>query len=330
MSATETLGPWKTNEIHTSEALLGLQKLPDSCIDCVMTSPPYWGTRDYDLPPQRWPDGARSTLGLELDFREYIEHLCAIFDEVYRVLKPTGTVWVNLGDTYAGSYGKTLQSWSREATERSLTRPGSDPTLNHDPRTILSPASHRQVVRKRSLCQIPARFAIAMTERGWILRNNIVWYKPNHMPSSGKNRLTSSWEHVFLFVKQPRYFFDLDAIRVPHKTVAAKRSNQTKEARTRPSPHIVGHRLCPNPGKPGSFHPSGKNPGDTWQIHTRPSNTGHFATYPEKLCEQPIQAGCPIRACRRCGTPTLTQRHTHAQSQSSPGGDEHVRLLRSL
>ena len=253
----------KTNRIYCIDAREGLKKLPDGSVDCVVTSPPYWATRDYGVGKTKWPDGSESALGMEKDFTLYVEHLCLFFDEVQRVLKPTGTCWVNMGDTYAGSWagttateatknGKALgTSWRRPAYEQYNTRP---------------PSSLPQRAKPRSLCQIPARFAIAMCERGWILRNDVVWHKPNHMPASVKNRFAGSWEHLFLFVKQPKYFFDLDAVRVPHKSKGNRLFRPVRDVRVRQSHQPHGVRLCPNPSERQAFHTLGKNPGDFWSI----------------------------------------------------------------
>jgi DNA modification methylase len=166
-----------------------------------------------------------------------------------------------------------------------------------------------QGLPEKCLAQVPGRFAIEMIKRGWILRNDIVWHKPNHMPSSVKDRFACSWEHLFLFAKQRRYFFDLDAVRVPHKfldkLLPAKQPRQNKgHSRKGPPP---GKRAMPNKGEAGVLHPEGKNPGDIFRISTRPYPEAHFAVYPEQLCETPIKAGCPALVCCSCGTPKLTR-----------------------
>ncbi len=250
------------DEIYCLDAQEGLKRLPDATVDCVVTSPPYWATRDYDLPMSSWPDGSRSALGLETNFEDYIEHLCGVFDEIRRVLKPTGTVWVNLGDTYHNA-----TKWTR---------------LDESPQTIAGGNNRGfktgrrmdQGLPEKCLTLVPGRFAIEMIRRGWILRNDIVWHKPNHMPSSVKDRLTCSWEHLFLFVKGPKYYFDLDAVRVPHRSVGAKLVRPGKHARKRPSPHIIGVRQCPNLGDPQAAHPLGKNPADYWSMSSETRTLG--------------------------------------------------------
>lgn len=205
---------YQPSGLYWVHALEGLKKLPSDSVDCVMTSPPYWAMRDYGLPPVKWPDGTQWPLGLEPDYQLYIEHLCMIFDEIKRVLKPTGTLWVNLGDGYYNGNRLT--------------------TCKESPQTICN-GNNRDFYCGPKLCdglphkclmQIPGRFAIKMIERGWILRNDIVWHKLNHLPESMKDRLTSSWEHVYFFTKHPRYYFDLDAVRVSHKTTVNQRGKK--------------------------------------------------------------------------------------------------------
>ena len=170
------------NKIIHGDSLEILKTLADDSIDCVITSPPYWGLRDY---------GTDGQLGLELHFNEYIDKLIAIFDEVKRVLKKEGTCWVNLGDTYLGNKkGKTdakVSDYLKETTTR---------------------LHKKAVIQEKCLCQIPSRFAIAMTDRGWILRNEVVWHKSNAMPSSVKDRFTVDFEKVFFFVKNKKYYFE--------------------------------------------------------------------------------------------------------------------------
>lgn len=179
--------PQCLNRILCGDALKVLQRLPTESIDCVVISLPYWSLRDY---------GVKRQLGLEASPEEYIERLCTVFDEVNRVLKPTGTCWVNLGDAYATRSSKTAKG------------------LKHS-QPILSPSSNLALNFRRPpaplpgkcLVQLPARFALGMIGRGWILRNEIIWYKPNCLPQSARDRFTVDYERLFFFVKQRRYYF---------------------------------------------------------------------------------------------------------------------------
>ena len=170
-----------TNKIIHGDSLEVLQTLPGESIDCVVTSPPYWALRDYGVPGQ---------LGLESTFNEYISKLCDIFDEVKRVLKKEGTCWVNIGDTYVGS-GFGAGGKHHFLSDQALKNPTKFAGLPN-----------------KSLCQIPSRFAIEMCNRGWILRNEIIWHKPNCMPQSVKDRFTVDFEKIFFFVKSKKYYFE--------------------------------------------------------------------------------------------------------------------------
>jgi site-specific DNA-methyltransferase (adenine-specific) len=262
-----------------------MRQMPPESVDLVMFSPPYWGLRNYGEGTETvWGDGWRGQLGLEPDFRMYIEHLVEIGNLVWRVLKKTGSWYLNLGDTYF----------------------------------------------EKQLLGIPWRIALALQEKGWILRNDIIWHKPNAMPSSVKDRLTCTYEHIFFFVKSRRYYYDLDSIREPHKTKFGyqypKRLTKHDLAVGRvgnfsyPDPlhtkeyhplgknpgdvfrdktaneevfKVGGMRLPPEPEEEGAFHPLGKNPGDFWEITTKPFKDAHFAVYPPEICVRPILSSCP-------------------------------------
>src|SRR3990167_6845676 len=232
-----------TNTILQGDSLEQLKTLPDESINCVMTSPPYWALRDYgtatweggninckhqsakeksrydysmvNSPNQsqgkgtdapKWKDvcpqcGAKKVdlqLGLEPTPQEYINKLCNIFDEVKRVLRKDGTCWVNLGDTYGGSNGV---GW-KETIENTNRKIGGGENKS------LKKELGIQSGQAKSLCLIPFRFSIEMVNRGWILRNVIIWHKPNCMPSSVKDRFTVDFEYLFFFVKNKKYYFE--------------------------------------------------------------------------------------------------------------------------
>jgi len=238
--------------VITQQVLIGncaeiLKTLPSESVDCVVTSPPYWGLRDYKTEPVEWPDGWVGQLGLEPTPQLYIQHLVGIFDEIKRVLKKTGTCWVNLGDTYGGTT-KTA----------------------------------------KSLAQIPSRFAIAMTDSGWILRNEIIWHKPNCLPSSVKDRFTVDFEKLFFFVKSKRYYFEQQlevatepigrAVKLGAKTLGGDAVLGSPANRPDRKPFINNGR---------------RNKRTVWSITTRPYKGAHFAVFPPELVETPIKAGCP-------------------------------------
>lgn len=166
--------------LMAGDVLAVLLTLPDESIDTCLTSPPYWSARDYEHDAQ---------IGLERELDEYLEKLVKVFREVRRLLTPGGTVWLNVGDCYFYGAG----------------------TINGKP-----PATGWK--RNKQLCLVPFRLALALQEDGWWVRNAVVWHKPNAMPSSVRDRLANTWEPVFLLAKSEKYYFDLDAIRIPHRT----------------------------------------------------------------------------------------------------------------
>lgn len=276
------------NRIYQEPCLDTLRKMPDEFIDCVITSPPYWQLRDYGYPEQ-W--------GLEPTFQEYLEHLWEMMDEIYRVLKPKGTVWINLGDTYSGSGGSGgdyNQNGLREGQPK-----------------VKPPKS----IQNKCLLLIPHRFAIGCIEKGWILRNDIIWAKRNGMPESVTDRFSKKHEYIFFMVKQEKYYFDLDSIRDKISEVSYKRyeyeftgqeggsSNNfkgNKKHLTRGNQNYSAAFLgSPQRDTNGGFpthNPKGKNPGDVsdfWDIMTKPSRNEHYASYNDELIRKPVLAGCP-------------------------------------
>jgi DNA modification methylase len=244
-------------------------------LDCVISSPPYWQLRDYGYDGQ-W--------GLEPTFQQYLEHLWEMMDEIYRVLKPSGTCWINLGDTYnSGGNTRSNKDGQKEGaiSHEYLENTGftkTDIKLNGKPKCLLL---------------IPHRFAIGCIDRGWIVRNDIIWAKRNCMPESTKDRFSKKHEYIFLMVKNEKYSFDLDAIRDEHKWAKDKRNDgkrhEYKEDAKSQNDIKVGTNAV-------SFNPKGKNPGDVsdfWDITTKPSSVKHYATYNVELITKPILAGCP-------------------------------------
>ncbi len=275
----------KPNTIYKGDALSILKKLPDGCVDMVMTSPPYWALRDY---------GVKGQLGLEPHFENYINNLCGIFDEVKRVIKDTGTCWANLGDTYSGS-GCGSNGYRTEASRSFQVK---DKRANLYKTSGL--AQKIKSVPAKSLVGIPFRFTIEMVSRGWILRNVVIWHKPNCMPSSAKDRFTVDFEYLFFFSKSPKYFFETQ--REPHKESSLERTKHSWKGHREPMSAYAGmdiSKMC---------HPQGRNKRTVWKIPTNSFSEAHFAVYPPKLCETPICAGCPDKVCKCCGTPYLVRR----------------------
>lgn len=251
----------RRNRIVVGDALTQLQKVPDVSIDCVVTSPPYFRLRDY---------GADGQIGLELHVDDWVNHLVALSKQVRRVLVPTGTFWLNVGDTYSGHSS--------------------------------------QGAARKSLLMAPERLALRLQESGWIIRNKIVWAKPNPVPTSVRDRLNCAHEVIYVLAKQPRYHFDLDAIRQPLRSAAStsKRSpgKTTAQRESWRGPNgmaATGLDALKAQGRNG--HPLGKNPGDVWTITPGGYRGAHHAIFPLRLAERMIAAGCPEARCTSCQSP---------------------------
>jgi site-specific DNA-methyltransferase (adenine-specific) len=211
--------------------------------------------------------GVAGQIGLEATVGEWVAKLRDVFREVGRVLSPAGSVWIDLGDSYSRHQGYG------------------------------APA--------KSLLLAPERLLLALTEDGWIVRNKVIWAKPNPMPSSVTDRFTASYDSVYFLVRSPRYFFDLDAVRIPHTTGGARTGRKAKNERPYWAGPLAGsnsglHRARLT-GVPG--HLLGKNPGDVWRIPTAGFKGAHFATFPIALVERPLLATCPVKVCLDCGAP---------------------------
>jgi DNA modification methylase len=254
------------NKIYCGDAINVLENIPDKFIDCVVTSPPYWALRDYKVKGQ---------LGLEKDFEDYINKLCDVFCRVKRVLKDEGTCWVNLGDTYYSKSGSSFLNDKLTSSKR-IRKLG----INR-----ANEIRGMGLLKEQNLTLIPFRFALEMQRRGWIIRNVIIWHKPNCMPCSAKNRFTVDFEYLFLFVKNRKYYFEQQ--REPHKTESLERIKYKWNGHREPGSSYAGmdiKKMC---------HPLGRNKRCVWTISPSSFKGKHYATFPEKLIEIPIKAGCP-------------------------------------
>lgn len=247
--------------LHHGDALDVARQLESGSADCIVTSPPYFGLRDY---------GESGQYGLEASPAEYVETMRALFSELRRVLTDDGTLWLNIGDTYysgrGASTGVDEKNSARRFGARSVDKGGAD------------------WAKPKDLLGIPWRVAFALQDDGWILRNAIVWNKPNAMPESVTDRLATRHEQVFLFAKSRRYHFDLDAIREPHAE-----STYAAATRARKPYAAPGQRAN---AKTSGMSEAGANPGDVWEIATQPFPGAHFATMPVRLAERCVMAGC--------------------------------------
>jgi len=258
--------------------------IPDNSVDCVVTSPPYWGLRDYSTEGQ---------LGLEETFEEWVVNMVAVFREVWRVLKPTGTVWMNLGDSYAAN-GTTGGGGAVDTrTDGRKTTPG-DKVRGRKPEVR---NARRIGLKAKDLVGIPWRVAFALQADGWYLRSDIIWSKPNPMPESVTDRPTKAHEYVFLLTKSPRYYYDADAIREAHTMTSWTSDSDSKGLN---NANVREHARF----EQKLYNPSGRNKRTVWEIPTQPYPEAHFATYPEKLVEPCILAGTSEKGvCSECGKP---------------------------
>lgn len=260
--------------LHHGPALDVLATLPDGSANCIVTSPPYFGLRSY-LPADH-PDKHREQ-GTEASPAEFIEGMRAVFAEARRVLAKDGTLWVNIGDSYSGKRTTSRGSNSQFAT-RSVA-------LHQDERPhVLADRS------AKNLLGIPWRLAFALQDDGWILRNDIVWSKPNGMPESVTDRLAVKHEYVFMFAKSRRYWFDLDPIREP----LAKGDAGSEYHSGKTGLHQLG-RSSTAPRK--AQDDKGRNPGTVWHIPTTPFPGAHYAVMAPALAER-----CILSGCKPCGT----------------------------
>jgi len=275
----------QTLTVYNQHVLQALKQLSDNSIDCIVTSPPYYGLRSYKGAETDW-NGWFGQLGLEPTYQMYIEHLLMVTAELKRILKPSGTLFWNMGDSYA-SEGEPSRHKGYPDPKWAKARNGS----------FDEPTSYPQGIKSKSLMLLPERFSIEMIEQGWILRNKIIWYKPNSIPSSVKDRLTNKWEYVFFFVKSKKYYFNLDTIRKPSPNTKPYHSNDTNHRNAIPyhpkGDPTLGMRLPPQPWQEHAFNPKGANPGDVMIIPTKPHTFAHFAVFPETLVEPLIKVGCP-------------------------------------
>jgi DNA modification methylase len=253
------------NQILVGDVRKKLAELPDAAVDCVITSPPYFALRDY---------GHNEQLGAEATVDEWAANIAIVCAELQRVLTPTGSLWLNLGDGYA----------------------------RHP----------KEGAQKKSLLLGPQRVALRMTRAGWLLRNQVIWAKKNPMPSSVTDRLTTTHEFVYFFTKQQHYYFDLDSIRESKvgKTLGKARSTRATYPPREAVPSVgKAPRIDLNQGLASmkaagrQSHPLGRNPGDCWSLATASYRGAHFATFPVDLVRRPLLSTCPEKVCTGCGQP---------------------------
>ncbi len=252
------------NEIITADVFEGLRQIPDGTVDTCVTSPPYYGLRDY---------GAENQIGAEPTPEEYIAKLVEVFREVRRVLKDRGTLWLNIGDSYAGSNkGRMGNGEHTQNGSKSDKYAGQASGRLEKQQTGCKP---------KDLIGIPWMLAFALRADGWYLRQDIIWHKPNPMPESVCDRCVKAHEYVFLLSKERRYYFDHKAIQEPAKYAGDNRGARPDSRR--------GTRMNSMSSATGEY----RNKRDVWTLPTKPYKGAHFAAFPPDLVRPCIRAGAP-------------------------------------
>jgi len=268
------------SQIICGDALKELSKLPDESVNCCVTSPPYWGLRDYGVPGQ---------LGLERTLEEYVAKMVEVFREVRRVLRKDGTLWLNLADSYSGSHSDSSSIKNKDSISAKMGQGKSYVTKAKGIVPGLKP---------KDLCGIPWRVAFALQADGWWLRQDIIWHKPNPMPESVTDRCTKAHEYIFLLTKSAMYWYDAGMVQEPF----------ADERMGNPGKYRAGLKDCVTPmgvhgkgvtgeGWNANGNKSGRNLRSVWTITTKPMpkvfGQEHFATFPPEIPEMCIKAGCP-------------------------------------
>lgn len=260
--------------VLVGDAYEQLKKIGSKSVQCVVTSPPYWSLRDYEVEGQ---------LGQESTPSEYVSKLVAIFSEVKRVLKDDGIMWLNLGDTFVGS----SQSSGANLKTLSKIQKGNRGSL-HSLKKI--PVNHRvDGLKPKDLVGIPWSVAFALRAAGWYLRMDVIWFKTNPMPESVSDRPTKAHEYIFLLTKSKKYYYDADAIREPMKAESFQRAKYKSN-----SPRY--HALKGNPQYPlhAPLNPLGRNKRSVWMISLKHNREQHYATFPEDIPEICIKSGSKV------------------------------------
>lgn len=233
--------------------------MPSASVNCIVTSPPYFGLRDY---------GVDGQIGLEDTPDRFVAEMAAVFREAHRVLRDDGTLWLNLGDSYSNG-GRTTRAPDGKApgAREMRTRPNDG-------------------LKPKNLIGIPWRVAFALQADGWYLRQDIIWHKPNPMPESVQDRCTKAHEYIFMFSKSPCYYFDAEAIKEPSVYDGPPKPGKSAQtAYTGLAVHTGQLGVGGNDGK--------RNRRSVWTVSTKPFKEAHFATFPPDLIEPCVLAGCP-------------------------------------
>ncbi len=277
-----------------------MQSLPAESVQCVVTSPPYWGLRDY---------GVDGQIGLEESPDAFIASLVDVFRSVRRILRPDGTVWMNLGDSYASNVGGSSDG---SATKGGVAGNVPNAWGGGTQSAVKRPSG----LKPKDLCGLPWRVALALQADGWWLRSCIIWSKPAPMPESVTDRPTTAHEYVFLLSKAATYYYDAAAVREPHVSKSGSGNGYA-----RPEQISRSGRGQDGAWKPDDY-PGGRNLRTVWTINSEPFSEAHFATYPQALVEPCVKAGTSEHGCCiHCGAPwkRLTDVSYDAQGRTTNG-----------
>lgn len=274
---------FENNRIYNGDVLRTLREMPAGFIHTCVTSPPYWGLRDY---------GQRGQLGLEDTPEKYVEKMVEVFREVRRVLRDDGTLWLNLGDSYAGgakrNTGRNDENPEDIARRSALYQTGRPKALSGGNKPGAIEVEHG--LKPKDLVGIPWRVAFALQADGWYLRSDIIWNKPNAMPESVRDRPTKAHEYIFLLSKSPKYYYDADAIREPYESKPAN-TLRDKNKEGYQADYVKGDRF--SAGARDYYNKGGRNKRTVWNVATRPFKGAHFAVFPPDLIRPCILAGAP-------------------------------------
>jgi DNA modification methylase len=278
-----------TVKIILGDCLERLQELPEESVQCCVTSPPYWGLRDY---------GVAGQIGLEKTPEEYVEKMVQVFREVRRVLRKDGTCWVNLGDSYAGSGKGPAGNLGATHDERNLWKVNGGSASGNVPDGL----------KPKDIVGIPWRVAFALQADGWWLRQDIIWHKPNPMPESVTDRCTKAHEYIFLLTKNARYFYDAEAVKEPQSQGTHERFGKNPEVthkqKTMPNGSGVKNNPSFNTAMRSMVLENGRNKRSVWTVPSAAYSEAHFATFPPDLIKPCILAGTSARGCcPTCGAP---------------------------
>lgn len=304
-----------TVRIHPGDCRKVLATLADNSVHCVVTSPPYYGVRDYMVEPSLWSDGWTGALGLEPKIEMYIDHMVSIFREVRRVLRKDGTLWLNMGDGYVsappGNNGKFNPETDKDGA---YSRRGNRQLGHGEDMHAIYIKGKQSGLKQKDLIGMPWRLALALQKDGWWLRQDIIWHKPNPIPESATDRCTRTHEYLFMLSKSARYYYDAEAIAEPVPAQAV-RITDTNGGTERSLKNYARHKPLNGDGFVNTFEVDSqprlnqgggqqlsnaqawegwtRNKRSVWTIPVQPFPGSHFAVFPPALVRPAILAGCP-------------------------------------